>query len=106
MDMNNIQYIHVLIIINALAALWFFIQTGMHSFVYVANKRLGHEVDARSMRRQALLTLFFAAFALGGYWKALPDWLNMTLAVLPLALLLIYALWAGFLLLSSGGKWN
>jgi hypothetical protein len=100
------KVLNILIIINLIAACWFLYQTAMHIFVFVANKKLGHEVDVKSIRRNGLLASFFGAMAMGGWCTVLPEWLQLLIAGLPLVLLLLYGLWAALLVISSGGKWN
>jgi hypothetical protein len=95
--------------INALAALYFLYMAAMHIFVYVMNKREGHYVDFLDSRINLIpgLGLTIITFLA---WVALKNQqsikLGNILLFLPLSLVLGYGLFAVFLLMVSGGKWN
>ncbi len=95
--------------INIIAALYFIYMSAMHVFVYVMNKRDGHYVNFHEGKisisiasiLSVLTVLAWIAFKNPDSYK-----LGNMLLFIPLGLLVAYGLFAVFLIVGSGGKWN
>lgn len=96
-------------IANILAALYFLYFAAMHVFVYAMNKKEGHYVSFHESGIylstggviSILTILAWYAMKNPGTQK-----LGNLLLYIPLGLVVAYGLFAIFILLASGGKWN
>lgn len=95
--------------INIMAAIYFLYLAAMHIFVYVMNKRDGHYVNFHESAVNlgvggiiSLLTILAWFVIKNSGTQKLGNFLLFT----PLGLVIAYGLFAIFLLLASGGKWN
>ena len=81
----------------------------MHTFIYFANRKLGHFESARMPIMYLILAIIFGfLFWLGYkyYYGHSLNTLSKALFYFPIVAILMYAIWAIFLVISSGGKWN
>ncbi|MBK8699642.1 MAG: hypothetical protein IPN29_08870 [Saprospiraceae bacterium] len=95
--------------VNGIAALWLLYHAAMHLFVYFANRSLGHAESFRVPGLYLFGGIAFTALAVGGWYLSKnPAYgkIGLGLLMLPAIIVALYGLWAVFLLISSGGKWN
>lgn len=95
--------------VNSLAGLYFLYMAAMHFYVYWQNRSMGHEESARSWLLNLVIFLLLLGFSAAAFWLHRytgQQRLGNFFLFLPLGLVGLYLLWAIFLLISSGGKWN
>ena len=97
------------LLIYGSAIAYFAYQSYIQLYVYFANKSLGNEESFLMPGRYLGLTLLLIAMSSGGWYllkyTAMTKLGNLIL-FFPYIIILLYALFAIVLLLSSGGKWN
>lgn len=105
--MKNLNLI--LTVIYSLLGLYTLYMALLHSWVYLANQKLGHSESIRLPLIYWVSAVSFSSLSIIGYniIKGNTDsFILKSLLLIPLALVVLYVLWAILLIISSGGKWN
>ncbi|WP_373492999.1 hypothetical protein [Aquiflexum sp.] len=102
----------ILTVIYLLAFINFLYGLVLRIYVHFANKNLGHHDDFIgdiTNTWHLVLSVVFFLFTFGAYKAYKSPASNPILkwfAFLPVALIVLYILWAIIILISAGGKWN
>jgi hypothetical protein len=99
----------VLVVIYGLSGLYFIYMAIMGSFVYFANKSMGHDESFLEPGRNWVFGLLLAGFAWVG-WKVMQNpesykW-GIWIVYLPFTAIFLFFLWFLTIHVSTGGRWN
>lgn len=104
------KVIHQIVLgLNGLLSLYFLYMATMHSYVYFANKSLGHNESFFEAGRYIVIALIFLTITLLGWFLMKnPNYSKMGITILyiPIIIAGIFGLWTIIMLLSANGRWN
>lgn len=95
--------------LNGLVSLYFLYTAVMHTYVYFANKSLGHNESFSEAGRYIVIALIFLTITLVGWFLMKnPNYSKMGITILyiPIMIAVIFGLWTVIMLLSANGRWN
>ena len=104
------KVIHQIVLgLNGLVSLYFLYMAAMHTYVYFANKSLGHTESFSEAGRYIVIALIFLTITLLGWFLMKnPSYskLGTIILYIPIIIAGIFGLWTIIMLLSANGRWN